>query len=107
MYRSVVSFTEETAKELLLKDQKSWQRYVENHIMTIAEKMASNGNICNGQHPSMGKRATHMCISCSGITQSVQRILLPVQSKDTGCDPKTDDQGHIFGEDTCFCKTEG
>lgn len=38
MYRSVVSFTEETAKELLLKDQKSWQRYVENHIMTIAEK---------------------------------------------------------------------
>ena len=79
MYRSVVSFTEETAKELLLKDQKSWQRYVENHIMTIAEKMASNGNICNGQHPSMGKRATHMCISCSGITQSVQRILLPVQ----------------------------
>lgn len=38
MYRSVVSFTEEMAKELLLKDQKSWQRYVENHIMTIAEK---------------------------------------------------------------------
>lgn len=38
MYRSVVSFTKETAKELLLKDQKSWQRYIENHIMTIAEK---------------------------------------------------------------------
>lgn len=38
MYRSVVSFAEETAKELLLKDQKSWQRYIENHIMTIAEK---------------------------------------------------------------------
>ena len=38
MYRSVVSFSEETAKELLLTDQKSWQRYIENHIMTIAEK---------------------------------------------------------------------
>lgn len=29
MYRSVVSFAEDTAKELLLKDQKSWQRYME------------------------------------------------------------------------------
>lgn len=38
MYRSVVSFTEETTKELLLKEQKSWQRYIESHIMTIAEK---------------------------------------------------------------------
>ena len=34
----MVSFAEDTAKELLLKDQKSWQRYIENHIMTIAEK---------------------------------------------------------------------
>lgn len=38
MYRSVVSFAEDTAKELLLKDQKSWQRYIENHMMIIAEK---------------------------------------------------------------------
>lgn len=38
MYRSVVSFAEDTAKELLLNDQKSWQGYIENHIMTIAEK---------------------------------------------------------------------
>ena len=38
MYRSVVSFAEDTAKELLLKDQKSWQRFIENHIMTIAGK---------------------------------------------------------------------
>lgn len=38
MYRSVVSFSEETAKDLLLNDQKSWQRYIENHILTIAEK---------------------------------------------------------------------
>lgn len=38
MYRSVVSFAEETAKELLLTDQKAWQRYIENHIRTIAEK---------------------------------------------------------------------
>ena len=38
MYRSVVSFAEDTARGLLLKDQKSWQRYIENHIMTIAEK---------------------------------------------------------------------
>ena len=38
MYRSVVSLAEDTAKELLLKDQKSWQQYLENHMMTIAEK---------------------------------------------------------------------
>ena len=38
MYRSIISFTAETAEELMLKDQKSWQRYIENHIMTIAEK---------------------------------------------------------------------
>ena len=38
MYRSVVSFSEETAKEPLLYDQKSWQHYIENHILTIAEK---------------------------------------------------------------------
>lgn len=38
MYRSVVSFDEATAKELLLTDQKAWQRYIENHILTIAQK---------------------------------------------------------------------
>lgn len=38
MYRSVVSFDEDTAAELLLTDQKAWQRYIDNHIMTIAEK---------------------------------------------------------------------
>jgi hypothetical protein len=38
MYRSVISFDEETAAELNLSDQKAWQRYIENHIMTIAEK---------------------------------------------------------------------
>lgn len=38
MYRSVVSFGEGTAKELLLTDRKAWQRYIENHIRTIAEK---------------------------------------------------------------------
>lgn len=38
MFRSVVSFDEETAAELNLTDQKAWQRYIENHIMTIAEK---------------------------------------------------------------------
>lgn len=38
MYRSVISFDEETAAELNLINQKAWQRYIENHIMTIAEK---------------------------------------------------------------------
>jgi len=38
MYRSVISFDEETAAELNLSDQKAWQRYIENHMMTIAEK---------------------------------------------------------------------
>lgn len=38
MYRSIISFDEETAAELSLTDQKAWQRYIENHMMTIAEK---------------------------------------------------------------------
>lgn len=38
MYRSVISFGEDTAKELMLIDRKAWQRYIENHIRTIAEK---------------------------------------------------------------------
>ncbi|MDD3228061.1 MAG: MobP3 family relaxase [Oscillospiraceae bacterium] len=38
MYRSVISFDEKTAAELNLTDQKAWQQYIENHIMTIAEK---------------------------------------------------------------------
>lgn len=38
MYRSIISFDEEVAAELLLSDQKAWQRYIENHILTIAEK---------------------------------------------------------------------
>lgn len=38
MYRSVISFDETTAKELFLTDQKAWQRYIENHIRTIAEE---------------------------------------------------------------------
>ena len=68
MYRSVVSFAEDTAKELLLKDQKSWQRYIENHIMTIAEKTASNGKTCNGRLRCMGKRATLIFMWCSGTS---------------------------------------
>ena len=38
MYRSVVSFGAETARELYLTDQKAWQRYIENHVRTVAEK---------------------------------------------------------------------
>lgn len=38
MYRSVISFEEATAEELRLTDQRAWQRYIENHILTIAEK---------------------------------------------------------------------
>ncbi len=38
MYRSVISFDETTAGELLLTDQKAWQRYLENHVRTIAEE---------------------------------------------------------------------
>lgn len=38
MYRSVVSFGEDTARELLLADKKAWERYIENHIRTIGEE---------------------------------------------------------------------
>ncbi len=44
MYRSIVSFDEEVAAELMLSDQKAWQRYIEKHILTIADK--------NGIRPS-------------------------------------------------------
>lgn len=37
MYRSVLSFDESVAHELLLSDKKAWERYIENHIRTIAE----------------------------------------------------------------------
>lgn len=46
MYRSVVSFAEDTAKELLLKDQKN----------------------CNGRLRCMGERATHIFMWCSGTS---------------------------------------
>lgn len=55
-------------KELLLKDQKSWQRYMENHIMTSAGKTASNGKTCNGRLRCMGKRATLIFMWCSGTS---------------------------------------
>ncbi len=38
MYRSIISFSEETAKELLLSDQRNWERYIEKHIGTLAEQ---------------------------------------------------------------------
>lgn len=44
MYRSIISFDEEVAVELMLSDQKAWQRYIEKHILTIAQK--------NGIRPS-------------------------------------------------------
>lgn len=55
-------------KELLLKYQKSWQRYMENHIMTSAGKTASNGKTCNGRLRCMGKRATLIFMWCSGTS---------------------------------------
>ncbi|MFI3238747.1 MAG: MobP3 family relaxase [Lachnospiraceae bacterium] len=38
MYRGIISFSEEIAKELFLADQKTWKRYIEKHIITLAEK---------------------------------------------------------------------
>ncbi|MCH1948143.1 relaxase MobL [Enterocloster sp. OA13] len=38
MYRSVISFDESTAEELLLTNQAAWRRYIDNHILTIAKK---------------------------------------------------------------------
>ena len=55
MYRSVVSFDEATAGELRLTDQKSWQRYIDNHILTIAQK--------NGIAPS-AVSYTHLLRGC-------------------------------------------
>lgn len=38
MFRGIISFSEETAKELVLVDQKAWQRYIERHMYTLATK---------------------------------------------------------------------
>lgn len=38
MYRGIISVSDETAKEIMLKDQSDWKRYIETHISTIAEK---------------------------------------------------------------------
>lgn len=63
MYRSVVSFEEETAKELRLADQKAWQRYIENHIRTIAEKNGirrENFSWAAALHPEKGHPHVHV-----------------------------------------------
>lgn len=36
MFRGILSFSEEIAKELLLADQTAWKRYIEKHISTLA-----------------------------------------------------------------------
>lgn len=47
MYRSVISFKRETALELELTDRKAWQRYIEQHISTIAaQNQISVKNLC-------------------------------------------------------------
>ena len=38
IYRSIISFSRETARELGLIKQEDWRRYMEAHIATIAEK---------------------------------------------------------------------
>ena len=38
MFRSIISFTSETAAELGLTDQRAWQEYVDRHILTLAQK---------------------------------------------------------------------
>ncbi len=38
MYRGIISVSEETAKELTLKSQLQWKRYIERHIGTISTK---------------------------------------------------------------------
>ncbi|MDE7298614.1 MAG: relaxase MobL [Lachnospiraceae bacterium] len=63
MYRSVVSFEEETAKELRLTNQKAWQRYIENHVRTIAEKNGirrENFSWAAAFHPEKGHPHVHV-----------------------------------------------
>lgn len=105
MYRSVVSFAEDTAKELLLKDQKSWQRYIENHIMTIAEK-----NGIKRENPAMGgcgawgkEPPSYSCGVLGQVCKSEESVYT---AADTQCHPKADDKGHFCGKDTCLCKRE-
>ncbi|KNY30184.1 hypothetical protein [Pseudobacteroides cellulosolvens] len=38
IFRSVISFTPQTAAELLLKDHKAWEDYIEKHIAVLAQK---------------------------------------------------------------------
>ena len=38
MYRSIISFTPETAAELGLADHGAWQEYIDRHILTLAKR---------------------------------------------------------------------
>jgi hypothetical protein len=38
IYRSIISFSPETAAELKLADHMAWKEYIEKHIRTLAEK---------------------------------------------------------------------
>lgn len=38
MYRSIISFSPETAAELALNDHQAWEEYVEQHILTLARR---------------------------------------------------------------------
>lgn len=57
IYRSIISFNRDTANELGLITQKDWQKYIETHILTIAQinniKVQNLGFVCavhNEQH---------------------------------------------------------
>ena len=80
MYRSVISFSGETAKELRLTEQKSWQRYIENHIMTIAEKNGIRRETLQWAAAVHGERAhPHMHVIFWDTSVKVRNPFTPPQ----------------------------
>lgn len=105
MYRGVVSFAPQTAKELMLENQRSWQRYIENHILTIAGKRNTAGAPEMGCRRAWGERPS--ASPCGVLGQFGQGAEPFYAARDTGCHQKADDKGYLFGKDTCLCKREG
>jgi len=63
MYRGVISFSRETAKELNLLDHKAWEDYIENHIYIMAKENGislKDFSWCAAHHNEEGHPHAHI-----------------------------------------------
>jgi hypothetical protein len=85
LYRSIISFTSQTAAELGIKSQTDWQKYIEEHISTLAEK---NGiklqNMCYAAAVHYSRTHPHVHIAFWDKSQELVKIYMdPKIANDT------------------------